>query len=120
MTTVETKEIKITRMLLCVVLVFGVCYSFEFARRIFNYIDPKLDYPALINHLSSLFYVLNSAVNFIIYMLMVKKFRMKFCKMFSFRTRRNSKKNDATLNLNTDPIHSVGSSVYASTTTVVE
>ena len=51
---------------------------------------------------------------------MVKKFRMKFCKMFSFRTRRNSKKNDATLNLNTDPSHSDGSSVYASTTTVVE
>jgi hypothetical protein len=81
----ETKEVDVTRMLLCVVLVFGICNSFEFVRQILifaNYFDPKLNYyEYTINHLSSVFYVLNSSVNFIICFLMVKKFRMSFLRL---------------------------------------
>jgi hypothetical protein len=86
LTAMETKEMSINRMLLCVVLVFGVCNSFEFLRQILifsNYFDPKLQYDAyIINHLSSLFYVLNSSANFVVYFLMVEKFRKSFLKLF--------------------------------------
>jgi len=79
-------EISITRMLLVVVLVFGICYFFEFLRQILvfsKYFDPNEKYDAyIINHLSSLFYVLNSSVNFTIYLLMVQKFRDRFYQIF--------------------------------------
>ncbi|CAL8085397.1 unnamed protein product [Orchesella dallaii] len=77
-------------MLFAVVVVFGFCYSFEFIRRIMNYISPEYmtqwkhyDYP--INHLADIFYVLNSSVNFLIYCLLGSTFRAVFLKIFRAR-----------------------------------
>jgi len=77
-------------MLFVVVLVFGICYSFETIRRIMNYIWPEhmskweyYEYP--INHLADIFYVLNSSVNFLIYSLFGSTFRTVFMKIFRTR-----------------------------------
>lgn len=83
----EDDEGSVTKMLVAVVLVFGVCYSFETVRRLMNYIWPeymgKYDYyEYAINNLSDVFYVLNSSANFVIYSVWGRNFRRVFCKMF--------------------------------------
>lgn len=84
----ETKAASITRMLFMVVLLFGVCSSVEVARRIWIFFDKdiveKPHYDHMINHFSDVFYVFNSAANFIIYYCWGTEFRKVFFQVFSF------------------------------------
>lgn len=74
-------------MLFTVVLVFGISYSFEFVRRMMNYVwkdymEAHDYYDYTINNLADIFYVLNSSSNFVIYCVMGKRFRDVCCKVF--------------------------------------
>ncbi|CAL8085443.1 unnamed protein product [Orchesella dallaii] len=83
----NSDEESITKMLLAVIIVFGVCSSFEFVRRIMIYVWPEYmskwtHYDYTINHLADIFHVLNSSLNFLIYCLFGSKFRSVFLEMF--------------------------------------
>ncbi|CAL8121266.1 unnamed protein product [Orchesella dallaii] len=84
----DSEEDSVTPMLFAVVVVFGVCYSFEFYRLVLNFARPEYMsqfkyYDYTINHLADIFYVLNSSVNFCIYCLLGKSFRTVFLKVMS-------------------------------------
>lgn len=87
----KNDEYNITKMLFISGLAFGLCFSFEFVRRIMNFVWPAymssdVWWEFTINNLSDIFYVLNSSVNFVIYCVVGKKFRAVFCKVFSIGT----------------------------------
>lgn len=75
-------------MLFIVVLVFGVCSGVEIIRRIMIFSDPKIGegfhYDWIINHFSDVFYVFNSAINFVIYYFWGKEFRKAFLRTFRY------------------------------------
>ncbi|ODM91968.1 FMRFamide receptor, partial [Orchesella cincta] len=84
----NSKEDSATPMLFAVVVVFGVCYTFEFIRRIMNFAWPEYMsqheyYDYTINHLADILYVLNSSVNFFIYCLLGKSFRAVIVKVLN-------------------------------------
>lgn len=89
MTSAQVKDQSITKMLFMVVLLFGVCSGVEVVRRIMIFFDrdivEKPHYDSLINHFSDVFYVFNSAANFVIYYLWGKEFRKAFLKLFCCR-----------------------------------
>lgn len=78
-----TDDSSVTRMLVTVVFLHGLCYSFEFVRRVMNFADPEYMgareyYEYDINILADVFYVLISSVNFVVYCLLGNKFRSTF------------------------------------------
>ncbi|KAJ6640988.1 G-protein coupled receptor daf-37 [Pseudolycoriella hygida] len=84
----KDEDNSVTKMLLCVVIVFGICYSFEFVRRVMNFAQKEYMmkynyYDYIINTLADIFYVLNSSVNFIIYCVLGKSFRTVFFRVFN-------------------------------------
>lgn len=90
MTELRAKEeMQITRMLLTIVLLFGICYSFEVIRRLMIYANvfdynnwDYYDYS--INQLADVFYVLNSSINFVVYCAMGSTFREHCKQLFCY------------------------------------
>lgn len=77
MSTSQANEISITKVLLCIILIFLLCNLLALIlnfREAFGHGQSTNE----IIHLSAFFVTINSAVNFLIYCLMGKKFR-KVC-----------------------------------------
>jgi len=95
----QSLELSITKMLLCVVLVFGICYL-PMAGSLLgaNKLDPKLTYQIFL--FGVLTTSVNSAVNFTIYCLMSSKFRSVLIELWNnpkARVTRNRRGTNATL-----------------------
>lgn len=86
MSKAEMETESITRMLFMVVMLFCICSAVEVVRRIWIFFDNDLvaqpHYDHVINHVSDVLYVFNSAANFVIYYLWGKQFRKAFFKVF--------------------------------------
>lgn len=98
LTSKEMQEIKLTTMLFCVVIVFLTC---QFLAVLANILETfKGIHNDVLTKLSIFFVTLNSSVNFIIYVVLVRKFRVIFirqlkaffcCEVIDFKTRKFTK-----------------------------
>lgn len=80
LTRKEMQEIKLTTMLFCVVIVFWSC---NFLAVLTNILETFYDiHNDRLTKMSNFFVTLNSSVNFIIYVVLVKKFRLNFSRQF--------------------------------------
>lgn len=80
LTSKESQDIKLTTMLFCVVIVFLCCNVLAVVTNIletFQIHDDRL------TKTSNFFVTVNSSVNFIIYVVLVRKFRMIFMRQFT-------------------------------------
>lgn len=76
LTSKEMKDIKLTTMLFCVVIVFLTC---SFPAVLTNILETFHNiHSDLLTRISNFFVILNSSVNFVIYVVLVKKFRLIF------------------------------------------
>lgn len=92
LTTKEIKDIKLTTMLFCVVIVFLTC---SFPAVLTNILETFYNiHSDLLTRISNFFVMLNSSVNFIIYVVLVRKFRLIFIRQLKslFNIRRTEKK----------------------------
>lgn len=80
LTSKEMQDIKLTTMLFCVVIVFLTC---QFLAVLTNILETfKGIHDDRLTKLSNFFVTLNSSVNFIIYVVLVRKFRIIFIRQF--------------------------------------
>jgi hypothetical protein len=80
LTSKEMQDIKLTTMLFCVVIVFLSCNFFAVLTNVLeSFYSIHNDYLA---KLSNFFVTVNSSVNFLIYVVLVRKFRLIFIRQF--------------------------------------
>lgn len=80
LTSKEQQDIKLTTMLFCVVIVFLTC---QFLAVLTNVLETFYSiHDDVLTKLSNFFVTLNSSVNFIIYVVLVRKFRVIFIRQF--------------------------------------
>lgn len=92
LTTKEIKDIKLTTMLFCVVIVFLMC---SFPAVLTNILETFYNvHSDHLTRVSNFFIMLNSSVNFIIYVVLVRKFRLIFIRQLKvlFNIRRRTEK----------------------------
>jgi hypothetical protein len=80
LTSKEMQDIKLTTMLFCVVIVFLTC---QFLAVLTNILETFYGFHNdVLTKISNFFVTLNSSVNFIIYVVLVRKFRVIFIRQF--------------------------------------